>query len=374
MFMGLWAYAFSENGERRDRIFFLLKIACGILIFSGFVALFSKWRLNQIPYHITHGWEGTALARYQHHAGTFFGGKPWMFHIYVPIGFLHSHLSYGALLMFVLPFLFLRAVHPVIVDPAKLFTREIILATLILAMTATVFVVNNARSALMGTVFSLAIAIYAFSRHYWKEKSVRVLAPIATGCVIILLLVAFAEHLHERLYSLVISLTGQEKHTDYQRVLLWNSVFRSIAEHPLLGVGAGHLQRTVETILLESSKNNPALWYANETLQRGHAHSDLLHFTAISGIPGMLSYLVYFAMLIYRTLARGIRESYDYWKFGPAGLLVAGLYQCYFQDDAVLLPFWLLVGLMLRITDESSASGGRKDSDLAQMRKGAENG
>lgn len=348
--MAFWVFAVTEATERRDRIFYLLRIATIILIVSGLLALLSKWRLNNIPWHMVHGWEGTAANRYQHHAGTFFAGTPLMFHIYIPVGFLHSHLAFGALLMFVLPVFMFRFLDPIVETPRDLLKSKTALAGVALLLASIVFLINNARSAMIGTIFGLGLGLYVFARYYWKGKSIRVAVPIAIGMIAFLTLIAFAEHLHERLYSLVISLTGQEKHTDYQRVLLWNATFDLIRDNWLLGVAPGHFQSSIDAILLKSSQSNSALWYANETLQRGHAHSDVLHFIAIAGIPCLLSYLAFFTLLIRRVVQKSERQ-FEAWKFGAAGLLVAGLYQCYFQDDAVMLPFWILVGLILRITE-----------------------
>ncbi|MCE9599580.1 MAG: O-antigen ligase family protein [Spirochaetia bacterium] len=314
--------------------------------------MFSKWRLNNLPWHMMYGWEANAAHRYQHHAGTFFAGTPLMFHIYIPVGLLHSHLAFGALIMFIFPVLMFRLLDPIVESPRNILKPETLKAGLALLIASIIFLINNARSAMIGTVFAMGLGLYLYARHYWKAKSIRVAIPIALGLIAFLTLVVFAEHLHERLYSLIISLTGQEKHTDYQRILLWNSTFSLIQNNWLFGVGPGHFQSSIEAVLLQVSQANPALWYANETLQRGHAHSDLLHFVAIAGIPCLMAYLTFFALLIHRVVKQSER-SFEAWKVGAAGLLVAGLYQCYFLDDAVMLPFWIMVGLTLRVTEHS---------------------
>jgi hypothetical protein len=50
-------------------------------------------------------------------------------------------------------------------------------------------------------------------------------------------------------------------------------------------------------------------------------------------------------------LTTGARE---YWKFGPLALLFAGFFQCYFQDDETLLPFWIYFGFALACAPRSS--------------------
>ncbi|HNN58597.1 MAG TPA: O-antigen ligase family protein [Leptospiraceae bacterium] len=350
--MAFWVFAFSEDEDRRKTIEKLTYIAIGILIVSGLIGIFSRYRLSNIPYHLMHGWEGNMQARYQHHAGTFLAGTPLMFHIYLPVGFLHSHLTYGALLMMAMPILFLRAMNPIIryTSDSK---KQTLIAIMIFGAACVVFMINNARSAILGTIFVIALTVYYYSRFHWKKKALYLLIPAVIALLAFGGLFIFADLLHERLRALVIALSGQQKHTDYQRVLLWNASWEVIRSHPWLGVGAGHFQESVESILLNVSKQHPGLWYANETLQRGHSHSDPLHILAIAGIPAFISYIVFFAMLIHRAIKPAGRAIF---RFGAPGLLIAGLYQCYFLDDAVLLPFWLLVGLTLRETETGQTS------------------
>lgn len=348
--MAFWVYAFSSRPDKRDRIMALLRIGFIILIISGLVAMFSKWRLSNIPYHLMNGWEGNLQARYQHHAGTFLAGTPFMFHIYIPVGFLHSHLTYGALLMMLYPALFLRAVDPVVQTPMEFFRKRSLLAFFVLGVVSFLFLINNARSAILGMIFAVALAVAYYSVFHWKRKSAMILLPALAALGTFLLFFIFRDSLHERLASLVSALSGQEKHTDYQRVLLWHATRDLITQNWIIGTGAGHFQSAVEQVLLTLSSAQPGLWFANETLQRGHAHSDLLHITAICGVGGLVLYLAFFVRLIWQIMGQGSAgsNSLERWKFGAAGMLVAGLYQCYMLDDAVLLPFWIMVGLLLR--------------------------
>lgn len=346
--IAFWVYAFSAEQRKQETILRLVRVGFVILVASGLIALFSKWRLSNIPYHLTHGWEGSMHARYQHHAGTFFAGTPIGFHIYTPVGFLHSHLTYGALLMMIYPVLFLRTMDPVIRDPSRIFSRKVLGAALVLGLVSFLFLINNARSAIVGMAFATTLATLYYSRYHWGKKSLLLLIPAVTALGAFLLLFLFRDSLHERLASLISALTGQEKHTDYQRVLLWHATRELISQHWLIGAGAGHFQSAVEQILLSMSQAQPGLWFANETLQRGHAHSDLLHSAAVNGVGGLAIYCAFFVCLLRQILQAGPGGVLEKWKFGTAGILMAGLYQCYMLDDAVLLPFWIMVGLLLR--------------------------
>lgn len=348
MAMAFWVLAFSRDANRQSRMLRLVQIGFAILIVSGLLAVFSKWRLSNIPYHLTHGWEGSLQARYQHHAGTFLAGTPLMFHIYIPVGLLHSHLTYGALLMMFIPVLFLRFMDPVIEKPASLRDRKVLLTGLVLMVCAGLFLINNARSAMVGTIFAVGTAAAWYSWLKWKKKSFLLLGPILAAIGVVALLFIFRDSLHERLAALVTALSGEEKHTDYQRVLLWHAARDLIRENWIFGVGPGHFQESVESVLLTMSQKQPGLWFANETLQRGHAHSDLLHFFAICGIGGIVVYLAFYAAVLREIGRDSVHPGLNTWRFSAIGLLPAGLYQCYMLDDAVLLPFWIMVGLLLR--------------------------
>jgi O-antigen ligase len=144
------------------------------------------------------------------------------------------------------------------------------------------------------------------------------------------------------------ALTGEEKHTDYHRSFLWQGTLDIIEENPVIGVGPGAWNDAIDATVLGYSQEHPRLWYAYEIIQRGHAHNDLMHLVAIAGPLCGLVFLCFIGLYIYRALGPSSSLEYEFWKWGPLVVFFGGLYQCYFQDDEVLLPFWLLVGLALR--------------------------
>ena len=320
---------------------------------SGFFSIFSRYRLSKIPYHLLHGWEGSSLARFQHHVGTFFADSSLQFHIYMPIGFMNTHLTYAALLAFVLPALLLRVLHPILEHPVGAFTKKRNIANMVLLILAAItLVLNNGRSAILGLLLSLTCGMYFFcSLFIGGRRALYFLPVLGVGAVLFIVVLQVSPRVHHRFERIVAALVGQQKHTDYQRRFVWQGTLKLIEENPVIGVGPGQFPDKINAAILEFSQENPRLWYAYAIIQRGHAHNDPFHLLAISGPLGAAAYAAFFVLLLVHVLRPAFRVRTDVWRWGPPGLLLSGLFQCYFQDDEVLLPFWLFVGLIVISTD-----------------------
>jgi O-antigen ligase len=353
----LWIYSYGSTEEGQKSVERYLLIAGIILVGSGFASFFSPYRLSRIPYHLTHGWEASAFARYQHHMATLLTGTPFEFRLYMPVGFMNTHLTYGALLSFFLPFILFRTLHTVIMNPSSIISKGGILRALLPVIVLIVAVLNNARSIMIGGALSLLIGIYYFTRVYWKR---RVVLPAVIGG---LLLIGSAgvyviRQGDAKSANRAELLPFQEKHTDFQRIYLWESVMELIREEPFLGVGPGGFQAKIERAVLENARLNPGSWVDYMMIQRGHAHNDPLHLTAIAGPLAAALYFLFFALLVKRVLVQSEDMGVEFFKWGPISLLFGGLFQCYFQDDEVMLPFWLLVGYLLRRISERPVDRG----------------
>ena len=117
-----------------------------------------------------------------------------------------------------------------------------------------------------------------------------------------------------------------------------------IQENPILGVGPGNYGKQVEINRKKLSEEYKELLFFFEVTQRGHAHNDFLHLAAIAGLPAMLVYILLGSVIGY-SLLRGKSTRKDSILFyGLVGFFFAGLFQCYFQDDEVVIVFWYLLG------------------------------
>lgn len=80
--------------------------------------------------------------------------------------------------------------------------------------------------------------------------------------------------------------------------------------------------------------------------QRGHAHNDYFHLTAVFGGPQGILYLLLFGTILYTLLNGNIPKKIRFMTYGLVGFFLSGLLQCYFQDDEVLIVFYFLLGYL----------------------------
>lgn len=348
MGMAFWVISYSQDMTGRKRIYSLLKGSMLILIGTGFLSLFSKFRLSKIPYHMMYGWTGSADARFQHFFTTLFPGRPWEINIFEPIGFMNTHLTYAALLMFAIPFLFFRVLHPFVISPRSFFKWRNLVYVALLAIAGLVLYVNNGRSAIIGLGSALCLGFYSFVRNRWRKRALRLL-PIALGGLLFLgVLTFFLPRVSEKMENAVVTLFGEDKHTDYQRIFVWQGSIDMIEKNPVFGVGPGRFKEEINKTILRFSVEHPRLWYAYMLVQRGHSHNDVFYLLAVAGPLSLLMYFLFFGDLLLLALTRSPSLRPDLWKWAPFAMLFAGLFQCYFQDDETILPLWLYTGLFLR--------------------------
>ena len=141
-----------------------------------------------------------------------------------------------------------------------------------------------------------------------------------------------------------------QRHTDYFRPILWTGSLRLIEAHPILGVGAGNFKAATLAWREQYLLAHPDLLYFFKNTPDGHAHNDVLHLSVIGGIPAGLSFLG----LVYLIIQRMLRSAHtgrpsDYRTAlllcGCLAFFIAGIAQCYFQDDEVVVVFWTVIAL-----------------------------
>ncbi|MBX7057523.1 MAG: O-antigen ligase family protein [Leptospirales bacterium] len=342
MGMALWVI---DRGLRRDglrRIESWLQVSVWILVITGFVSIFSKYRLSKIPYHLMHGWAPSAAARYQHLQATLFpDSAAWHGDLFMPIGFQNTHLTFAAMLCLAIPWLLMRCLDPLLIEKRPPW-KSILLRAAPLPAAILVLALNNGRSALIGLVVVLAMMILFYGAARWKTRSWRLLPALVLAAATIALLDRSSGAFHDRFARVLDALNGHAKHTDSQRTLVWNGALRLSAAHPVFGIGPGAFEDAIRQDILSYGARFPRLWPDYELAQRGHAHNDILHLLTIAGPGAVLAYLAMFGVLAWLAL-RDPGGQYN--RFAPLILLFAGLFQCYFQDDETLMAFWIYAGL-----------------------------
>ena len=127
------------------------------------------------------------------------------------------------------------------------------------------------------------------------------------------------------------------------RSFIWTQSGQMFLENPILGVGPGNYEKSsraqLDIYYRETERTTPVKW-----IPTGHAHSDILHFGAIGGLPLAL----FFVYLIYTCIHFLFQKRSwpgAYLLCSSICFFIAGLAECYFLDSEVVFLFWILLSL-----------------------------
>ncbi|MBW0434743.1 O-antigen ligase family protein [Leptospira yasudae] len=340
LFIGL-ILAWNLKKEEFPRILKTLNILFWVLLVTGFVSSFSPIRLSRL---ISDLYRESVNWKFTHPMGHLGGIS-----LFLPIGLMNTHLTFGGLLQFFFPvpvFLFLKTFF-------EKNYKKAALQGLILFVFLYVVFLNNARSSLLGAIFSslTAFLVLGIIR---KELPTSKILIFTTGTLSLLLLLGIGLSFTQAGQKITDPLFGKEKHTDSGRTFIWDSTFPLIEKNPLTGVGPGNYNREIEKSRVEHSEQYRELYYFYETTQRGHAHNDYFHLFAVFGLPAIFLFILLGTSLYHKLIFSRLPYEQILYFFGLSGFFFSGLFQCYFQDDEVVILFWILCGLFLRFSKEES--------------------
>ncbi|EPG75451.1 O-antigen ligase [Leptospira fainei serovar Hurstbridge str. BUT 6] len=318
-----------------------------VLIFTGIIGGFSPVRLSRL---ISDLYKESSAYKFTHPLGTF-ANIP----LYISIGLMNTHLTFGGLLQFFSGF----AVFRFLKDLGSGNKKIILQSGLFLFLYVFVCLLNQARSSLIGAFCSILLgALHLFWIRKELPSAYLIRGGIAFFTISILLGLGLAFSPAGK--KVLGPIFGKEKHTDSGRTFIWDSTFPLIAAHPIIGVGPGNYNRSIEKVRMEHSETYPELAYFYEVTQKGHAHNDYFHFASVFGAPSLLIYLSIAALFSFFLLQSKQSLNRIIFYYGIFGFFVSGLFQCYFQDDEVVILFWLILGLFVRGEWESSHSDDAK--------------
>lgn len=204
--------------------------------------------------------------------------------------------------------------------------------TLVLGMTLT-------RAAWAALLFACAVQLW----FHFRQKFVRLVLPVAA---VLSLLVASAAMYHWRGVSFF---DLNDPGTDY-RFLMWKDGLRLIRQHPLVGIGMNSVRDDWWLFDLAAYRKYPL---------RSHFHSTPIQIAVESGIPALLSWIVFMAVycrMLLQLIARS-RDEQDRWTYGfalgalgaTAGLLASSIVHYDFGDSVVIFLFWFMTGIALAL-------------------------
>ncbi|RHX86907.1 O-antigen ligase family protein [Leptospira stimsonii] len=341
LFSGL-IIAWNLKKEEFPAVFRALHILFWVLLITGLVSSFSSVRLSRL---ISDLYRESPNWKFTHPMGQI-GKIP----LYLPIGLMNTHLTFGGLLQFFFPlplFLFLKPL-------LKRNWKGALLQGMILVLFLYVVFLNNARSSIIGALFSSFSAFLVLGPIRRELPTAKILFASA-GAVFLLVLLGIGLSFTEAGQKITDPIFGKEKHTDAGRTFIWDSTFPLIEKNPVIGVGPGNYNREIEKSRIAHSEKYRELYYFYETTQRGHAHNDTFHLFAVFGFPAIFLFIAFGTSLYYRLLSTTLPYEQSLYFFGLSGFFLSGLFQCYFQDDEVVILFWILSGFFLRTNREKES-------------------
>ncbi|PJZ69443.1 ligase [Leptospira perolatii] len=336
-FLSVW----MVRSEDIPKLFQSLFVLFLVLVFTGILGGFTSVRLSR---WISELYTSSSTYRFTHPLGSF-GGIP----LYISIGLMNTHLTFGGLLQFFSGFIvfkFLKSLY-------RAEKKEIFAYATLLVLYMFVFLLNQARSAMIGALVTLTLAgihLFFVKKELPKNYLIKGGLIFTISALVLGLGLAFSPAGKKVLGPIF----GKEKHTDSGRTFIWDSTFPLIGEHPWIGVGPGNYNKEIQKTRTQHSEDYPELAYFYEVTQRGHAHNDYFHFFAVFGFPAILLYLLLSGNIISRLFESRLIFDRLIYFYGLLGFFASGLFQCYFQDDEVVILFWLLLGLFVRSENDSA--------------------
>lgn len=214
------------------------------------------------------------------------------------------------------------------------------LLLLVLGLSLCAFVLTASRGASFGLIIGLFAALGLREKRVWILLAAIVIVSVAV-------LPFQRKELH--LFRTFDLLTNKDtKRLWGERPLLWESGLRVIKDHPIFGIGYG---KTFNLVYLSH--------YAPPSATQDHSstHNVLIEFATEMGPLGLLAFL-WLHLIVLKEAWLICRKKTTSDRFaslvaagilaGLVGVLVNGMFN-YFYRDRLILIFWFLVGLLMRL-------------------------
>ena len=351
----LWKLASKPQNLRF--LYLGLLILVGVMLLTGILAVFklSDFILSPFRESITtpllFTWKGIAF-----HRGS---------------GFIRVPLTYACLLAMLVPFL-LGSMFYLLFECRRYFAALFMAFLNCCAFLLLWF--NGTRSASVALLLCFPFVLYFLIRNFFvKQKTVEKnpkfskMNLLAFMFVLIALISGF--FYMDRSATLMMPYERNEN----LRGIIWTQAGQMLLKNPFLGVGPGNYKKSAlaqwDTYYKETKKPS-----VKNLVPVGHAHSDILYFAAIGGIPMALFFLYLIYVSIHFVLQKRNWQG-TCLAYGCVCLFIAGLAECYFIDSEVVSLFWILVILadasprlaLLRRAEEAKQ---RRASILRRFKEG----
>ncbi|WP_078124533.1 O-antigen ligase family protein [Leptospira alexanderi] len=313
--------------------------SASIVILLGCISLFSEVRIGKF---VANGFKYAPGDRLQH-----FSGNIGPIKLYLPIGMMNTHLTFGGLLGLFLPGLFVDWFQ----STKKKKNLVFVLKTLLVLAGFIILFFNQSRSIWLGMFVVLLLLLLKGTFSIRKNPlHVSIKAKILAGFFFLGLLLS-AGYLFKNswLIQRSISQIFEVHNTENQRYYIYKNTIPLIRKYWFAGIGGGNYK---EFHWKESSKmieKEEQLWYELYITPRGHAHNDLLHFLVTGGIMAGILFILFWGKLFDFFFQNDFNSltGIPILTIGVLSLFPAGFFQCYLLDDEVVLPFFAFCGIFL---------------------------
>lgn len=342
----LIGYWHSKEANKQKSILISFYIGLGLCILSGFISVFTPYRLSKF---IQYGFQYPEGERLQHFAGSLFSIPT-----YLPIGLQATHLTYGGILgLLVVGGLFYLLHY----QPRW---KGRLTFIIILIFAGFLIFYNQSRSIWIGILF-LLFQLMIFFLYRKKIQGSRFLRYLFF--IIFLISIGFysGKVLYEKNWLIQRGIQDLTKKisTENQRYFIYKHSLKLLFENWFLGIGNNQFSKEWWNQAEKTIEENEWLWYELEITPRSHAHNDFLHFWITGGVFSALSYLTFWVLIwakFYMSLSilnyqakiqPNEPQKPQIWFLGLGVLILfpASFFQCFFLDDEVALPFYSLVGI-----------------------------
>ncbi|EPG51191.1 O-antigen ligase family protein [Leptospira kirschneri] len=333
IFPASYQIASVEKNQKNLREFLFISATIAILL--GCISLFSEVRIGKF---VANGFKYAPGDRLQH-----FSGSIGPIKLYLPIGMMNTHLTFGGLLGLFLPGLF--------IDWIQSFQQKRTFAfgfkTVLVFTGFIILFFNQSRSVWLGVVYVLLLLIFSLRKHLPK---ISLKTKIFSGLVLISVFLSTVYFFRNNwLIQRSVSQIFQIHNTENQRYYIYKNTIPLLSKHWLIGIGGGNYKDFHWKESSNMIQKEEQLWYELYITPRGHAHNDLLHFMITGGIFAGILFLLFWGRLFSSFFQNdyNIQNGISILTIGVLSLFPAGFFQCYLLDDEVVLPFFAFCGIFL---------------------------
>lgn len=250
-------------------------------------------------------------------------------------GFGSNTLNLPGILVFLIPITIMLALEKSI--PFSL--RR--LASITLVFTGIAIILGKSRGAWLLLTFLIPFITWKYIRTH-RVYLIGLILVVLCGVT----LFATNQSYQQRLYSTV-NMTTDRSNAD--RVLVWQSAIKMIADHPVVGVGPAQFKDVY---------NNQGYVSPENTQKLAHTHNNVLEITTESGLLGGGALVVCFLYLIVKefrlTMSGSIMARMRLSVL--LGVMLFGMIDYTLDESTLVKTMWFIIGILLALDDNNDGS------------------